>query len=140
VRTAALTKQQTLLRAFPTLYEDEIQARLLADCGVKVGKSTVGRNLRKRLGYTRQRLTRISKNKFTPHNAARYHLFTQVVMPVLPVASLVWLDECGLDVYEAQRAYGRCDTDARAALRHAPSAYPLARIERRRARLRCRSV
>jgi hypothetical protein len=99
---------QALLRAFPTLYEDEIADRLLVDCGVKIGKTTVGNNLRKRLGWSRKRLTHISKDKFTPGNAARYHFYTRTLMPVLNKDSCVWLDEVGLDVYEAERTHGRC--------------------------------
>jgi len=99
---------RALLRAFPTLYEDEIADRLLVDCGVKIGKTTVGNNLRKRLGWSRKRLTHISKDKFTPGNAARYHFYTRTLMPVLNKDSCVWLDEVGLDVYEAERTHGRC--------------------------------
>jgi len=99
---------QALLRAFPTLYEDEIADRLLVDCGVKIGKTTVGNNLRKRLGWSRKRLTHISKDKFTPGNAARYHFYTRTLMPVLNKDACVWLDEVGLDVYEAERTHGRC--------------------------------
>lgn len=73
--------------------------------GVNIGKSTIGNTLRKRLRWSRKRLLRIARNKFTPANLARYQFFTQL-QPNLNRHALVWVDEVGVHPLETARTHG----------------------------------
>ena len=105
---------QWLNKARPEMWLPEFRARLELDLGIGASEPTLCRALRF-LGLTRKRKARAAMRKFTPHNKQRIADFRQW-QSERDAWSLIFVDEMGVRVADAQRIYARSKAGTKAAV------------------------